>query len=705
MPINKTDSPINISEKVEIYNSVSELPLASQFGKGVAQVDNSLYVSNGISWGNIIIVPTSSDVTGKTDSDNLIDVLSKNPNSTISLVDGKDYYFDKKVTLTGNQVINCGAARINRPNQVVVTTTTAVTSASSQTFSVDNSAGLLREGQLVVLNSGSNSIIDVTKCCYGYINTATSTSINVTKTFISGSGTSWSGTTYIATTGYVFDLTENSKGIGGIFLGASTPWGLTRWETTVEVMNRSNGGWDNFTAIDIPGEGIMEAAPDLFTMSTALAAGDTVITIGTTNYAKLAVGDWIAVAGATGNDSVCYRVTAKNGTDAITIHRGLENASTTSTIYKLLNSPKYNNISIKGAGGNGIHFSGSYNSRLSGKLEFYRTNLRNSNNHGHEDGCVCWSNWCYDTQIGDIGCYDTALSAFGGLDSVDNSGATIGNVVFSGCTNGLINQILVTQKLYRLRIKSVKGFDNGLTIFGNTNVTNYLLFNSEIGEMQMHNSPVGIYVANGCKFGNITSFYNSTTLEAIDIQSPVNCEFASLKAVGGKYGIRLRSNNTATVGNIINSASAYYYYTTGILDESTTADAFRINNAYAVDYNATYATQLGYDSALGLTASSTGATGIYVGAYTKLRGAFTRTSATGGRGVKLSAATSSARGGTHERVGTAAYYGIDFLNVNADCANNEFIGWAAGSEVNGITAVVSPTPIPETNPSGNVILS
>ena len=64
MPINKTDSTINqtliteagdpqktgVSTPVKSFSSVSALPPASQFGKGVAQVGHILYVSDGVSW-------------------------------------------------------------------------------------------------------------------------------------------------------------------------------------------------------------------------------------------------------------------------------------------------------------------------------------------------------------------------------------------------------------------------------------------------------------------------------------------------------------------------------------------------------------------------------------------------------------------------------------------------------------------------------
>lgn len=131
----KTLSPLNlgpISQKIPNFTSASNLPTASQFGVGVAQVGNDLIVSNGVNWKKIDAQGNISIASGG-EAGSIIDQCTSLTGWTASVTG--TITVDTVHTLKGQNTIKlvCGAGSGNAAH---ITKTVAIDAESTDTFGV-----------------------------------------------------------------------------------------------------------------------------------------------------------------------------------------------------------------------------------------------------------------------------------------------------------------------------------------------------------------------------------------------------------------------------------------------------------------------------------------------------------------------------------------------------------------------------------------
>lgn len=376
-------------------------------------------------------------------------------NGQISLTPGSIYLVDRSIRLLAGQTLLGNGATLKRLAQTTSSTNTVIT--SGVTYQIDLTPGdgsKFKVGQSIAVYNGANYAGN------NVITDITGDTLTSDTSFSLSAGSPWSGaTTVVLSFDTVLTANENSI-LGVIFDGNYSTYSKYRWELTSEIHQfGTNVVIDSCFFKDVPGEGIQESSAYSATTSAITSGVTTSIVLGSGQGALHRVGRGVTMVNGSDRTypkSVVLSISGDTLTfeTPITLLKGSSWSGTT-TVYPLLENCHYTNNRLQSLNGNGIHFSASSGSIVSGN-HIQNTNLQSAT-MGHEGGNITFS-----TQISDARITNNYLAL---------GRCAVGQLDGNSALNTIIkDNIIVNPWLYG--VESIMGTADdvlsGLTIEGNT---------------------------------------------------------------------------------------------------------------------------------------------------------------------------------------------------------------------------------------------
>lgn len=215
---------------------------------GVATDQNLALASTGLFLGYAGLYPSLEDA-----------ITAAGVGGTVDLVQGATYTRDRNLETLAGQTIRGNGATFVRANQVVTTTTTAITSGATTSVTVTSAAGFAIGQQVAFAQQGVARSALVIASTLSDTRTITNIVGNVlTLNAAPNANISIGGTCFLTFQQLI--LGEGAKVEGLTFDGNRSNWSYSRWEVTAEV--GTSTGAHNQTIrdnkfVDVPGEAIL----------------------------------------------------------------------------------------------------------------------------------------------------------------------------------------------------------------------------------------------------------------------------------------------------------------------------------------------------------------------------------------------------------------------------------------------------------------
>lgn len=186
-------------------------------------------------------------------------------NGVLILQPGATYEISAgQTSLAGQRIVGYGAT-IKRRNQIVTTTTTAMTAGVTSTVTLTSAAGFAVGMQVAFAQQGVARSALIYGMTLSAIRTITAVSGNqITLNSAVDINVSIGGTCFL--TFVSLNLADNAAMVGVTFDGNRANWSFARWEVTIEAGAASTGNNQNFLDCwfkDAPGEAILPYGDDI----------------------------------------------------------------------------------------------------------------------------------------------------------------------------------------------------------------------------------------------------------------------------------------------------------------------------------------------------------------------------------------------------------------------------------------------------------
>lgn len=342
---------------------------------------------------------------------------------TVVLPAGKTLLTCRQITLPAGTTLIAYGAKIKRCNQPTATTTTdPITNGATPDIATTAYASFKVGEQIAFSNGTQYSYVVTIYSCGATVSGATctasplKTTASPVSTFTLSTGAAAASITGGTITIYRAFSTLATGGdritVKGLeFDGnAANTAALCRWEwcTEMKVLNSYFTLQESYFH-DSPGEAIQESSYVSSNSTTSITRSTTVALV-VADEAKFAVGDMVFAARDSQfqwADGARIVTAIDTGTHTVTVNDDFGSAMTgagTTTLYKMLDTPTYQNNKFERIAGNAVHFSASSRPLFTGNYikngnTDFENNGNSSTNVGHQYGCVTFSSYVSEAII------------------------------------------------------------------------------------------------------------------------------------------------------------------------------------------------------------------------------------------------------------------------------------------------------------------